>query len=652
MRLRYRLVFLFLFLIALFFIGRIITGDFSFVVDDFWFAAGLLLLVLISLIDQPFFSTDANVFMNGTAGLSLVLVAPLARDFWWKLFLVLCIWLVISSFILMWINAYRPERQNPIRNFLSKTNRELGKPETMFSAFFLWGAIKQFGLDSKEIEPLFAFWVIFVLLNLPSMAREIDKFLESLFSKDVSNIDIGKLYRVSDPRVVEIKLNVDAPTEIVGKIVDLKTHNGNSIAEAIVIDDRIVVGSRIAKVVATAVTSHWGYLAQEPEKMIVEVKNVTATQDVAEMPISVVDIGSNISAIKFYIHPDIFLKKGEIVWASALEDEKVHYQVILADIVEKKTVDGNINQSVLVTANQLGIWDEETLRFEQFSWVPPSGSLVFRLAAMNAVGYELPGECTLVGNVPFSNFPVHAKISDLVTHNTAVVGVTGSGKSYLAFHLIESFLAQQIKVLILDLTREHYMYLQRYNPTQLRTASDVASWYASESLLGIHQFANSTSYPLTTKEFVEAAFEQLSTIRLQPGAAQPARLCLVFEEAHSLIPEWNQVADRNDPSRVNATARTILQGRKFGMGSLVITQRTANVTKTILNQCNTIFAMRSFDQTGLDFLSNYMGNEYSQAISTLPSRNAILVGKSSSCQTPVIFSVPDYSDRWSNSDES
>ena len=143
-----------------------------------------------------------------------------------------------------------------------------------------------------------------------------------------------------------------------------------------------------------------------------------------------------------------------------------------------------------------------------------------------------------------------------------------------------------------------------------------------------------------------AAFAELSKAKLERGKNLPARLCIVFEEAHSLIPEWNQVAQPSDTNQVNRTARTILQGRKYGMGALIITQRTANVTKTILNQCNTIFALQSFDQTGLDFLRNYMGEEYSHAISTLPTRHAILVGKASSSTRPLLFSVTDLADRW------
>jgi hypothetical protein len=144
-------------------------------------------------------------------------------------------------------------------------------------------------------------------------------------------------------------------------------------------------------------------------------------------------------------------------------------------------------------------------------------------------------------------------------------------------------------------------------------------------MIGIHQYAmDEGGIPKITAEFVRAALAEVSSVKLERGLNLPARLCIVLEEAHSLIPEWNQVAQRGDEQYVN----------------------TANVTKTILNQCNTIFALQSFDQTGLDFLRNYMGAEYSEAISTLPIRHAILVGKASSSARPVLFRIDDMSTRW------
>ena len=120
-----------------------------------------------------------------------------------------------------------------------------------------------------------------------------------------------------------------------------------------------------------------------------------------------------------------------------------------------------------------------------------------------------------------------------------------------------------------------------------------------------------------------------------------ARACLVYEEAHSLVPEWNSVVNEGDKNATSGTARAILQGRKYGLGCMLITQRTANVTKTILNQCNSIFAMRTFDETGKDFLANYIGRDYASTLSSIPERHAVFFGKASSCENPVLVRLND-----------
>ena len=123
-----------------------------------------------------------------------------------------------------------------------------------------------------------------------------------------------------------------------------------------------------------------------------------------------------------------------------------------------------------------------------------------------------------------------------------------------------------------------------------------------------------------------------------------ARVCIVYEEAHMVVPERTSVAARIDELSTARTARAILQGRKYGLGCLLITQRTANVTKTILNQCNTIFAMRIFDDTGKDFLSNYIGGDYAAVLPSLEARHAVVFGKASSCDNPVLVQLNDRSD--------
>ena len=143
-----------------------------------------------------------------------------------------------------------------------------------------------------------------------------------------------------------------------------------------------------------------------------------------------------------------------------------------------------------------------------------------------------------------------------------------------------------------------------------------------------------------TRIFSEAALSAAQAL----GRTSEARCCLVYEEAHSLIPEWTAIAYEGDRAASNGTARAILQGRKYGLGCLLITQRTASVTKSILNQCNTIFAMRVFDATGMDFLANYSGRDYTEVLSGLADRHAVVFGKASSCSDPVLIRANDRDD--------
>jgi DNA helicase HerA-like ATPase len=120
-------------------------------------------------------------------------------------------------------------------------------------------------------------------------------------------------------------------------------------------------------------------------------------------------------------------------------------------------------------------------------------------------------------------------------------------------------------------------------------------------------------------------------------------VCVVLEEAHTVIPEWNfiGVEERKAQSLVNSISQIALQGRKYNVGFIVVAQRTANVSKTVLTQCNTIVAFQQFDKTSADFLLNYMGTEMVAALPALRFRQAIAVGKAFRSGIPVIFEVPE-----------
>lgn len=607
---------------------------------------------MLSIVDQPHFSKDANVFTNGVAGaISLLSVSPSARTYLWWVFLFWCAYLVILSYVLMFLRTRALENEPSIVQLVTRVNRQIGRPEALFSAFFVWGVTTQFTQDAAAYRALFVFWVAFIILNM----RQVSEYLGSVLSRPKPTSDrlVGSLRTFSSPRTVECEVPVSAPSLSPGSTARIHSPSGQVAAEGVVVDDRILDGVRIARLGLTSFGEGWNDMAKQRHLGLQRRVEIHPLHDQGTKmrPVGLVGPGSTIGDLRVPVNPDLALVEGELL-AVDLPTLRAYYQVVAA-ILKEQLVEGTQRmQLVDVHASQLGTWQSGSCIFRPVTWVAPAGGLVLRPPPGAAGDLTLPSGRLRIGSVPNSEFPVHVDLNDVVTHNTALIGVTGSGKSYLAFWIIQGLVRYGVKILVLDISRQHWVFLQKLKPTQLKTTEDIDGWFESESLIGIHQFAQSRNYPSTTAGFAEGVFKKLEeTVQLKAGVNEPARVCVVFEEAHSLIPEWNQVAQKGDEAHVNKTARTVLQGRKYGLGCLVISQRTANVTKTILNQCNTIIALQSFDQTGLDFLSNYMGTAYANVISTLPYRHAVLVGKASSSTRPVLFEITDLNSEWSDKNE-
>ena len=153
-------------LIALLVVGFYFNHNWSFITDDFWFSSGLLLLILLSLVDQPFFSKDSNIFVNAvTAALSLLLVPKNERSMIFWGFVIFVCYLIVCSYILMWLRNRELNQESTFVQALARINRQLGKPETIFSAFFLWGAVRQYDLNSSQFNTLLWVWIIFMILR-------------------------------------------------------------------------------------------------------------------------------------------------------------------------------------------------------------------------------------------------------------------------------------------------------------------------------------------------------------------------------------------------------------------------------------------------------------------------------------------------------
>lgn len=674
---RYRLAFLGIALIILLAVGFLVTGGLAFLTNDFWFTAGLLLLVTLSLIDQPHFSKDSNIFINCiTAALSLLLVPAGKRDFLFWGFLVAVLYLLISSYALMVLrNKKLGEEPRPIQ-LLSRANRFLGQPEILFSAFFLWGAVKQFGSDSAQFSALFWFWVVFMILNTPKAASLIEGLLEKETYRN-SGQEIGEIIAIKSKNEYLAKIEnddiLDDPT-----FVEFSTTNKGGRQLGYITKFSLLHDEKWAHIYSPNRGLSLSKASNRNIKPgIVYLAEIESPKAFLDRFVGIVAPGTTISELYFAYEGKTSVVVGNLLEV-LLRDDKVIYQVTDARIDNDNLKGGDEDKATLGKAMQLGIWNESQYRFDPCGWVPDPSEAVMRAVGTDSVP-ELSDDEMVIGSIPDSGYPVIMNKTTAVTHHLAILGVTGTGKSHFARNLIRNLASNNLKVIVVDLTGEYIQFFPNLSSVMspedskesfqaiealAKETSKFANQQDRESIREIEKKLKGSFYN-SIRTFLEGP-EQKGVFEIPDISNKSSifeyvrwffwvlfetaktrssfgkRVCVVLEEAHTVVPEYGSMGTSDNASKasVNSIAQIALQGRKYNIGLVVIAQRTANVSKTILTQCNSIIAFQEFDKTSTDFLSNYMGSSHLKALSSLKFRNGIAVGKAFKSTVPMLFEVP------------
>jgi len=128
MSIRQRLVLLAVAVLAMVAVGLVTTGSLYFLLNDFWFVTGFLLLILLSLLDQHAYPKDPHVLSNGVAGtLALLLLAPAERSPLWWLLLVWTLYLILASAALVWLRRDDLGSEPPVVQLFARVNRIIGR---------------------------------------------------------------------------------------------------------------------------------------------------------------------------------------------------------------------------------------------------------------------------------------------------------------------------------------------------------------------------------------------------------------------------------------------------------------------------------------------------------------------------------------------
>ncbi|WP_220636879.1 ATP-binding protein [Georgfuchsia toluolica] len=685
----YRLALIALSAAALVVVGYFVTGSLEFITKDFWFTSGLLLLILLSLIDQPFFSKDSNIFVNAvTAAISLLLVEEKNRDSIFWIFSCVTLYLLLSSYLLLWIRQKALSEESSGVKFISRLNREIGKPESLFSAFFLWGAYKQFGAGTTGFNALLMFWVVFIVLSLPTLAKTIEEFFAS---RDVGNEQnaLGKIFGVQSKNTFLVKL-FDAPDRScpasLFDFVEFQYSTDGRIRKGLLLDVYLLNQEQWVKVLSNSqienIFSNCAMLGRHTLDVVYKLENIPKN-DFLNRFVGIITDNSRISYIRFVFNSRIEISEGQLLQVS-VNGKEVLYQIV-EGVTKIETLEQK-NQTGLIVgeAIQLGTWNTEKLQFEQFGWVPEVNSPVFLASNIDEPAIN-DGE-VVIGVIPNTNYPVALNKATAMSHHMAIIGVTGTGKSVFSRNLIREFLKDDdTKVICIDFTGEYLGKFNDLNPSQVipnetaeqlfkdidfieKTIADnynkdndqtrnkkrevsaavhkgIKEFLEGDGQLSIFELPHveNTSGVLTyTKTFFRVLFHIAKT---EQNFGK--RVCLVLEEAHTIVPEWNfsGVSDKISQPLLNSIAQIALQGRKYNIGLMVIAQRTANVSKTILTQCNTIVAFQEFDKTSSDFLANYFGQDIVGSLPKLKFRQAIAAGKAFRSSVPMIFEIPEINEQ-------
>lgn len=752
---RQRIIVAICYLLILFGLYKLAGGNLNIIwsgnIDSsIWFYSGAFMIILGSYIVEPYFTKPSDSIANSIAVLIALLgISDKINFYGYQFSFYYALTILILSITTISLKDARSTFWKKIDKSFYWFVENFGTSKCIFSIVYLLAIYSYFATPEKITTFIFltVFWVCLVFFDIVGIIVEkVSKLINYIGNR--IGYELGEAIGCENPLLYKVEVDyakhkinpvkygdlvaIETLANIgsIGMVVDIKQLLNKKWLSVYLLQDEkgdVLKMNLKDKKISTDLKSifvnqNLSYLLDInaiDEKLKSEIEKNLLYKNKDQF-IGYVCSGSNINILNFLIVRDFDsldksaqkISEGAVI-KTAIYGQETLYQVIDGNSKEEHLENFDKYGFIVGIARKLGKYNKETKDLDASRWMPSTFSPIFF-----AFSGEIPQEKikeiakNAIGRLPETDLEIPIKdINSIVTHNTAVLGILGIGKSCLAYELIKRVSDENIKTICIDITNEYKKELPRYisdtkiiaddenalnsingkydyihienpglknqkeNPDKSGNILDYKKALSEDLcqfIFGQSTIPSSKNFDLSknikiynpdyhmaskgekigynvittdltqaekTRIIAEELFKILMTISLSDE--KKAKVFLVFEEAHSLIPEWNSVASEGDKNAVNGTAKIILQGRKYGLGSMVITQRTANVSKSILNQCNTIFALRIFDDTGKTFLENYVGKDYANTLATLEERHAVAIGKGLKLKQPVIIQLND-----------
>jgi len=119
----------------------------------------------------------------------------------------------------------------------------------------------------------------------------------------------------------------------------------------------------------------------------------------------------------------------------------------------------------------------------------------------------------------------------------------------------------------------------------------------------------------------------------QGGKERP--LLLLMEEAHNYL--------NSEGSALSIVQKIVKEGRKYGIGTMIVSQRPSEINSTILSQCGTFFALRLSNSTDRGHITSAVSDNLEGLTSMLPilkTGEAIILGEAVKLPMRTIIKAP------------
>lgn len=647
------------------------------------FQNALLLVVLGSAVLEHFFTKPADSMINSLmAGVTLIGVYSVSSPMIWWLVFVYCVVVFAISALCVSTSGGRigGEAAAVLNSRLYRPAIVLGKARLIYSIVFLFGIYSFYSVQSPHAVALIVFWGVFMAiwpLGLPQILSAIQ------FRSTNVVMPIGKLLRVDSPGILRFAITQEVDWDNGKPLLYQRLDKSQQWVQPLYshfndqrrVGTAIMLGESKDNVSGLSVGNIY-----TPEVPIENAEVLTLLgEDGNARLLGFVAEDSLIGRIRFEVKRDANCADGMLVWCR-IQGQKVYYQVSAGTTLEEG-IDGDKHGYQVAVASQLGVLDEHG--FHKYEWLPNMNTPVFTL--VNEAPIEEQAAVAenhfAYGCLPNSQIPVAGDFTENLNFHTAILGVTGSGKTELAFDMIRHAVDRGTKVICIDLTAQYQGRLTDKNPVDLSISDknaaelgeklfdvETGEYSAAKEKKALREFSDPlrSDVQATLVTFLADDQANLGLIQLQEISNSQAsiyiteiymscllniaknnsdneqRILVVVEEAHTVMPESATmgVSDFASKGLIARIAQIALQGRKYDVGLMILAQRTANVSKTVLTQCNSIISFACYDDTSISFLKNMFGSAMAEAIPNLKKLQAVVFGKIVNSERPVVVEIP------------